>query len=175
MYSKSFLSLLILFLFSSYAVAQDKLDAFEIARKGTVENAKELLKNNPKAFNVVNDEGFSPLILACYRGNNNVAKFLIENNIEINSKSKMGTPLMAAIVKGNNEIAKLLIENKADINYADENGTTALIYSVQFGNKQILKLLLENSVDKTHKDNKGKTAFEYATFSKNDEIINLLK
>ncbi|TDP60368.1 ankyrin repeat domain-containing protein [Flavobacterium dankookense] len=175
MYSKSFLSLLILFLFSSYAVAQEKLDAFEIARKGTVDNAKELLKNNPKAFNVVNDEGFSPLILACYRGNNNVAKFLIENNYEINSKSKMGTPLMAAIVKGNNEIAKLLIENKVDVNAEDENGTTALIYSVQFGNKQILKLLLENNVDKTHKDNKGKTAFEYAVFSKNDEIINLLK
>ena len=82
---------------------------------------------------------------------------------------------MAAIVKGNNEIAKLLIEKKADINAFDTNGTTALIYTVQFQNPEILKLLVENKVDKSHKDNDGKTAFEHAVFAGNETIINLLK
>lgn len=175
MYSKSFLSLLILFLFSSFAVAQKKLDVFEIARNGTAQQAEEIIKTDAKAFNTKNENGFSPLILACYRGNNEVAKVLIENNCDLNVKSEMGTALMACIVKGNNEIAKLLIQKKVDINLTDEQGTTALIYAVQFNNKTILSLLLENKADKAHQDKDGKTAFEHAVFSGNEEIINLLK
>ena len=167
-----FLFLLLMF---NVTLAQEEAVVFDIARKGTVEQAKAILKANPNAFNTINADGYSPLILACYRGNNEVAKLLIENGSDINGNSKMGTPLMACVVKGNNEIAKLLIQKKANINIADANGTTALIYCVQFNNKTILSLLLENKVDKTHKDKDGKTAFEHAVFSGNEEIINLLK
>ncbi|PZO31230.1 MAG: ankyrin repeat domain-containing protein [Flavobacteriaceae bacterium] len=167
--------LFITFFYSLTSFAQEKLDVFEVARKGTAQQALEIIKTDEKAFNTTNNNGFTPLILACYRGNNEVAKVLIENNCDLNAKSEMGTPLMAAIVKGNNEIAKLLIEKKADINYADINGTTALIYAVQFQNIEILKLLIENNVNKLHKDNDGKTAFEHAVFSSNDAIIKLLK
>ncbi len=170
-------SLFFLFIFFAYnsSNGQETLDVFDIGRKGTIAQAKEKLKENPNAFNVINDEGYSPLLLACYRANNEVAKFLIDSKCDINGKSKFGTPLMACIVKNNNEIAKQLIENKVDLNVYDSNGTSALIYTVQFQNTFILKLLLQNKVDKTHKDNEGKTAFEYAVFSRNDEIINLLK
>lgn len=167
--------LLLFFCGFFHCFAQENLDVFDIARKGTIEQAKEKLKNNPNAFNVVNGEGYSPLLLASYRANNEVAKLLIESGSDINQKSNMGTPLMAAIVKGNNEIAKLLIQRSADVNATDSNGTSALIYSVQFQNIVTLKLLLENKVNKTHKDNEGKTAFEHAVFSGNEEIINLLK
>jgi len=162
-------------LITKLSFAQAALDVFDIARKGTVEQVKEALKTNPNAFNVVNNDGFSPLVLACYKGNNEVAKLLIASVSDINGNSKMGTALMAAIVKGNNEIAKLLIEKKADVNSADANGTSALIYAVQFQNIAILNLLIENKADKTHRDKQGKTAFEYAVFSQNEEIINTLK
>ena len=64
---------------------------------------------------------------------------------------------------------------KADLNLADKNGTTALIYAVQFQNKTVLANLIQNKADKNHKDKEGKTAFEYAVFAGNEEIINLLK
>jgi len=173
---KYFKTIVLLFLLCvNYCLAQEKLDVFDIARKGTIEQAKEVLKSNPNAFKTINADGFSPLVLACYRGNNEVAKFLVDIGCDINGNGKMGTPLMAAIVKGNNELAKLLINKKADINIFDENGTTALIYAVMFKNIEIIKLLLQNKVDKTHKDKSEKTAFEYAVFSGNEEIINLLK
>ena len=172
---KKSLLVLIVALMSNLIFSQETLNVFDIARKGTVEQAKEKFKDNPNSFNVVNDEGYSPLLLACYRSNNDVAKYLINIGSDINGKSKFGTPLMACIVKGNNEIASFLIQSKADINAADANGTTALIYAVQFQNTTILKLLMENKVDKNHKDQEGKTAFEYAVFSGNEEIINLLK
>lgn len=42
---------------------------FDIARSGTVAEVKEEIKKNPDIINQVNENGFSPLILACYRGN----------------------------------------------------------------------------------------------------------
>jgi len=148
---------------------------FDVARKGTVEEVKSIIKQNPDAINSVNEEGYSPLILACYRGNIEVVKFLIKEVKDINGNSSMGTPLMAAVVKGNKEIVQVLLENKAGPNFTDANGTTALIYAVQFNNSSIVKLLLDYKADRSKIDDKGKTAFEYAAFSNNEEIINLLK
>jgi ankyrin repeat protein len=172
---KPIITFILLFFLSNFSFAQEKLDVFDVARKGTVDQAKDLMKSNPQIFDVANKEGFSPLLLACYRNNNEVAKFIIENGGDINGNSNMGTPLMAAIVKGNNEIAQFLIKKKADLNLADKNGITALIYAVQFQNKTVLANLIQNKADKNHKDKEGKTAFEYAVFAGNEEIINLLK
>lgn len=172
---KHLFCLFISFLFINFSSAQEKLNIFDIARKGTVTQAKDLLKSNSKIFDSTNQEGFSPLLLACYRGNNDVAKLMIESGCNLNINSNMGTALMAAIVKGNNEIAQLLIEKKANVNLTDANGKSALIYAVQFQNKIVLKMLVQNNADKSHKDKEGKTAFEYAAFAGNEEIINLLK
>jgi len=171
---KLFFSILVISM-PSLSVGQQVMDVFEVARKGTVSQAEAIVKTNPKAFNVINENGFSPLILACYRGNNDVAKFIITQGADINAKSDMGSALMACIVKGNNEIAQFLIANKADLNLVDNQGTTALMYAVQFKNIAIIKLLLANNANKDLKDNKGKTAFEYAVFSNDEAIINLLK
>jgi ankyrin repeat protein len=170
-------SLLYLFLLLAINItfSQESLDVFDIARKGTLEQAKSILKTNPNAFKTVNKDGFSPLTLACYRGNNDMVKFLIETGCDINQKSSMGTALMAAVVKGNNELAQFLVLKNANINLTDQNGTSALMYAVMFKNKEIVMLLLQKKADKLLIDNKGKTAFEYAVFSGDEEIINLLK
>lgn len=172
---KKFTFLIVLNLLFHFSFSQEKMDVFDVARKGTIEQVKEILKTNPKAFNVINNDGYSPLTLACYRGNNEVAKLLIENGSDINGNSKMGTPLMASVVVKNNDIAEFLIAKNANINAANENGFTALIYAAQFSNDKILKLLLKHNANKNIKDKEGKTAFEYAVFIGNEEIINLLK
>ena len=166
---------LLLILANTLCFCQETTTVFDIARKGTLAQIKEIYKKNPKAVNSINKDGFSPLTLACYRENNEVAKFLIDKGSNINQKSSMGTPLMAAVVKGNMEMVNILLDKKADINGTDENGVTALIYAVQFRNVQAVKVLLQNKADKTKIDKQGKTAFEYAVFSGNEEIINLLK
>lgn len=169
---KYFQTIFFLFLFQ---VGFSQQDIFDIARKGTVEEVETAMIQNPDIINSVNGEGYSPLILASYRGNIEVAKFLIKNVKDINGSSPMGTPLMAAVVKGNKEIVVALLENNANPNLTDANGTTALIYAVQFNNEDIIKLLLNFKADKSKIDNNGKTAFEYAVFSGNEEIINLFK
>ncbi|HEX8015923.1 MAG TPA: ankyrin repeat domain-containing protein [Flavobacterium sp.] len=156
------------------STAQEK-NVFDIARSGTLTEIQNLNKSNPDLINSLNENKTSPLILACYRGNIEVAKFLIENVKNINYNSDMGTALMAATYKNQPQLVKLLLEKKANPNATDANGITALSLAVQFKNTELVKLLLEYKADKTIKDNQGKTAFEYAVFSQNEPIINLLK
>lgn len=168
---------LILFMtfFANLAFGQEAINVFDIARKGTVEQVKAVLKINQNAFHVLNEDGYSPLVLATYRGNNEVAKLLIDSGSYINVSTKMGTPLMAAIVKDNNEIAQLLLEKKADVNTTDANGTTALIYAVQFKNYDIARLLIKADADYITKDKKGNSALDYAILADDDKLIEILK
>lgn len=146
-----------------------------MARKGNLAQIEAIFKKNPKATFLIDENGFSPLILACYYNNYEAAKFLIEHKCNINLVSPMGTALMSAVVKGNIEITQLLLENKAEVNNTETKGTTALMYAAMFNNSELIKLLLIHNADKTKIDNKGKTAFEYAVLSGNEETINLLK
>jgi uncharacterized protein len=164
-----------LFCMSGIIAQETKKDIYDIARKGTVAEATALIASNPKLVLEANKDGFSALVLAIYRGNNEVAKLLVDKGSDINGNSDMGSPLMAAVVKGNNEMAKFLLEKKANPNLADANGITALIYAVQFQNMEVLELLLKNKANKAHQDKQGKTAFEHAAFSGNEKIINQLK
>lgn len=172
---KSLLLAGIFYLTFNFSYCQSTADVFDIGRKGTVDQVQEKLKENPNSFNVVNDDGYSPLLLACYRGNNDVAKYLIEAGSDINSKSKFGTALMACIVKANNEIAKLLIAKKADLNFADGNGMTALIYAINFKNYELVEALVKAKVDIDYKDSKNNSALDYAIQANDDKLIELLK
>lgn len=164
---------LILIIFTQTVFGQK--DVFTVSRSGSVSEMEVLYKQNPEIINQTNENGYSPLILACYRSNVPVVKFLLEKGADINKVSDMGTALMAATVKKNTEMVQLLLDKKADPNITDPNGTTALIYAVQFNAPDLIKLLLKYKADKNLKDKSGKTAFEYAVFAGNDTIINLLK
>ena len=159
---------------TSNCLAQQK-SIFDISRNGTLLEIEQLYKEDINCVNKINEHGFSPLILACYKGNSEVARFLIEKKSNLDYVSDEGTALMAAVVRGKNELAKSLLENGANPNLTNSEGTTALMYASQFKNVELVKLLLQYKADKTIVNNDQKTAFEFAVFSNNDEIINLLK
>lgn len=171
---KKYILILCLFLSCITVLAQEK-SIYDIARTGTVAEVKELMKKTPNIINQNNENGFSPLILACYRGNIEVAKFLIDNAKNINYKSQEGTALAGLSVKYNKELVEYLLKKKADPNIADSTGSTPLFWAVKFGNKELISLLLKYKADKSIKDKQGMTPFEYALQTNNQEIINLLK
>jgi ankyrin repeat protein len=150
-------------------------DVFAIARNGSVEEMKALFKKDVNCVNQVNDFGFSPLILASYRGNFEVAKYLITIVNDVNYQSPEGTAVMAAVMRNNTELIQLLIDKKANLDATSKTGVTALMLATQFKNIEIITLLLHHNADKLLKDKEGKTAFEYAVNTNNDAIIQLLK
>ena len=161
-------------LLSFFANGQEK-NIFDIARKGTLQEIQNAYKKNPNTINTLDDKKSSPLILACYRGNTDVAKFLAEKVKEVNYNSGMGTALMAAVMSGKNAIVEKLIQVKANLNLSDQGGKTALIYATFFNKNDVAKLLLQANADTKIKDIDGRIALDYATFNKNTELIILLQ
>jgi ankyrin repeat protein len=150
-------------------------NCFDVARKGSLSDIKSLFEKDKSIVNAIDDKGSSMLILACYRGNDEVANFLIDNKAELNYVSKNGTALMACVVKGEFELVDKLLLNGANIDLKDQNGMTALMLAVQFNNPEMVKKLVEEKANKELKCNQNKTAFEYAVEFNYEKIINLLK
>ncbi|RZJ73936.1 ankyrin repeat domain-containing protein [Flavobacterium sp.] len=167
--------LFVAFLVFSQIGYSQNADIFDLARTGSAEQAEKLLNQDQKLVNTTNTDGYTPLILACYRSNNAVAKLLLQKGANIDAISGMGTALMASVVKGNLEMAKHLIERKANPNLSDANGTTALLYSVMFKKHELASLLMKSGADANHKDNRGQSALDYAILSNDDKLIEILK
>jgi len=161
-----------LFVFS-FSFAQK--DVFAVAKNGSVEEMKLLFEKDANCVNEVDNNGFSPLILASYRGNFEVAKYLITIVKDVNYQSPEGTALMAAVMRNNMELIQLLIHKKANLDLTSKTGVTALMLAIQFKKIEVIQILLLNKANKLLKDNEGKTAFEYAVNTNNDTIIQLLK
>lgn len=148
---------------------------YDVARKGTLSEAKILISEKPNLVNTKNEQGFSPLLLAVYYSNEEVAKYLVESGAEVDENSSMGSPLMAAVVKNNLILAELLLKKGASVDATDANGTTSLIYAVTFQLKPMLELLLSYKPTISHQDDKGFSALDYAKKLNNKEIIQLLE
>lgn len=150
-------------------------DIFELARSGSVKEVKALMAINRDTINTIEHSGYSPLILACYRGNVEVAIYLAQHVKDVDGTSKMGTPLMAAVFKDQLVLVEILLEMKADPNIADPNGTTPLHYAIMNRNEALVKLLVDAHADVNVKDNRGNSALDYGHMTQNAVIINLLK
>jgi ankyrin repeat protein len=167
-----FLSVLIsCMLLSFHSSAQGIFDA---CRKGDTSAIKVMIKVNPDTVNCRNEGGFTPLIIAGYRGQMDVVKLLLKHKADVNAASGEGTVLMGACFKGNVELAALLIANRADVNGANDLGTTPLMYAILSQKIELIKLLLENGAEKDVRERSGKTALDYAVQSGNKEIIDLV-
>lgn len=150
-------------------------DIFMCILKGSVEEVMQTVKENADAVHQTTKEGITPLLLACQRGNIEVASYLLELAVDLDYVSEIGTALMVCATKGNDSIAKLLLDKKANPNIRDADGNTALIYAVQFKHIALVELLLSYHADLEIRDNLGKTAFEYAAFSNETALVDLLK
>lgn len=157
----------------SFSFAQK--DVFTVARNGTVNEMKMLFEKNANCINEVDKNEFSPLILASYRGNFEVAKYLITIVKDVNYQSPEGTALMAAVMRNDTELIHLLIEKNANLDLTSQTGVTALMLAIQLKKIEIIKILLQHKANILLKDNEGKTAFEYAVNTNDDKIIQLLK
>ena len=115
---------------------------------GDVSLLKLLLSNKLVDLNIIDQNGFTALMIAASNRRELVVKLLLANEqMDPNIANKNGeTALMVASVGGYEPVVKLLLSNKrVDPNITDKIGFTALRFAAEKSNEPVLKLLLANS------------------------------
>jgi ankyrin repeat protein len=108
-------TLLLFLLLQSNFFAQK---VFDLARSGTGQQMEKYLRKHPEALNLTSENGSTPLLLATYRGNYDVAVILLKAGADPNQCFKEGSPIYGVIFKANAPMLDLLIKNGADVNQA---------------------------------------------------------
>lgn len=109
-------------------------DLFYAIDNANVEDTKLLLKFGCDP-NVTNRKGWTPLMIAAFKGDIDMCKILIRSGSETNACNQNGTtPLMYAKefchAVGNFSICELLIAHGADPNFKDRFGRSAFDYAL---------------------------------------------
>lgn len=96
--------------------------------------------------NFVDEITNTPLIIACFRNSNAIAKLLLKSGSNVNACSASGyTPLMYACQNRNESMVKMLLEHGAKTGMINKNGWTARDISIQRGQTKIAELLASHS------------------------------
>jgi ankyrin repeat protein len=147
---------------------------FDYCREGNLKQAKLWLKKNPQSLNKPNDSGFSPLILAVYRGQDSLALWLINQGADPNYQSPEGTALMAAVYAKRMGIMQQLFAAGANPNLTNSLGITALMLAAQTEQPLAIEVLLNMGANPKQGNKAGKTAVDFARISNCLDCLKLL-
>ncbi|XP_039550217.1 ankyrin repeat and BTB/POZ domain-containing protein BTBD11-A [Pimephales promelas] len=133
-------------------------------RTDLVKQAVNLL--GPDGINSMSEQGMTPLMYACVRGDEAMVQMLLDAGADINSEvpsslhkhpsvypdTRQGTPLTFAVLHGHVPVVQLLLDARANaegaVQEATENYTeTPLQLASAAGNFELVSLLLERGAD----------------------------
>ena len=121
-----------------------ELDLFSAAAIGHLPEVEEYFAWDAKTIERFAKDGFTPLQLACYFGQAEVALYLIEKGADIHAVSKNGSTLQAihAAVAGRSAaIVRALLDAGAHVDAQQAGGFTPLLAAEQNGDAEIAALL----------------------------------
>jgi len=134
-----------------------------------------IIKKVANKVNNIDNQGWTPLTIACTKESIKIVKCLIKNGADINQADSHGEfPLIIACKKENEEIAKLLIENGVNMNVRNKAGETPLTIACASVCKPIILLLVKNGVDINMAGVQGTTPLIMACKNENPALVKYL-
>jgi len=122
-------------------------DIFNAIETGDLKEVERLINKDEVDVNQTNNNGETPLYVACHKNNLKIVKFLLENGANINKSNKDGaTVLFFACYRNNLEMVKLLLINKADVNQVSVWDHTPVCFACANNNLEILNYLLDTGL-----------------------------
>ena len=155
----------------------EDISLFEASAAGKFDVVAHLLYTHPDSVNDHAEDGFTPLGLASYFGQFEVARYLVLKGADVNLPSDNGFrvfPIHSAAAGSYNDIARMLIENGANVNVKQQAGATPLHSAAQNGNLELLILLLENGAETDVRMEGGKLPADLAMEKGFTEIAEIL-
>jgi len=155
----------------------ESITFFEATALGKKDIVDEALVENPNLIHDFSDDGFTPLGLASYFGNEDVARLLLLKGADPNVSSRNGYnvyPIHSAVAANYDMIAKMLIEAGANVNVVQMSGDTPLHSAAQNGNIELIIVLLEAGANVNAITEDGQTAADKASKNGFGEIARIL-
>ncbi|PDZ08795.1 hypothetical protein CON70_25760 [Bacillus pseudomycoides] len=113
-------------------------------KRRQLDTLRDLLEKDPEMLTWMTPLG-TWLHVAAAHGHLEIAEYLINHNIEIDTSEPDRNPLFAAIYGGHFEIVKLLVENNIDISikYSGDNmkDMDAYVFAIERGQAEIAEYL----------------------------------
>jgi ankyrin repeat protein len=155
----------------------DEISLFEAAAAGKFDVVAHLLYTQADSVNDYADDGFTPLGLACYFGQFEVARYLVLKGADVNLPSNNGFhvfPIHSAAAGNYTDIVRMLVANGANVNVKQQAGATPLHSAAQNGNLELLILLLEKGAATEARMEGGKLPADLAREKGFTEIAEIL-
>lgn len=131
----------LVFLFISVKIFALENTILSYVEQNDINGIKKVIREGGN-INVVDENLYTPLMIASKKGYFDIAKLLLDAKASINNQSKTGeTALILAASNHNRDIVRLLIDNGADVNIRDSSGNTALTIAARKGFPRISKML----------------------------------
>ncbi len=155
-----------------------RVGIFEACASGMNNMLRQILQQKPESVNIFSNDGFQALGYACFFGQTETARIMVEAGAEINSPSKnsfMVMPLHSAVANQNIEITRLLLNNDALVNAEQNGGFTALHSAAHNGQIEMVELLLNAGADPSLRNKDGFTPLDLAQNRNHISIVDLLR
>ena len=155
------------------------LDIFEATALGRLDRLKEHLRDTA-AINSRSKDGFTALHFACFFGQPEAARLLLESGAAADAIAANPThvmPLHSAATARNLEAARLLLERGAPsiVNARQQGGWVPIHAAAQNGDRPMVELLLKHRADPKLTNDDGKTPAMIAREKGHEKIATLLE
>ena len=164
------------------ASKKQALDIFEATALGRLDRVKECLRDtsaiHSHSIDSRSKDGFTALHFACFFGQPEAARLLIENGAPVDAVAANPTqvmPLHPAASARNLEAACLLLEHGAPVNARQQAGWVPIHAAAQNGDRPMVDLLLKYHADTKLANDAGKTPAMVAREKGHPEIAALLE
>jgi uncharacterized protein len=159
------------------AARKKALDIFEATSLGRRDRLKECVRD-AAAINSRSKDGFTALHFACFFGQPEAARVLIENGAAVDAVAAnpmQVMPLHSAASASNLEAARLLLEHGAPVNARQQAGWVPIHAAAQNGDRPMVELLLKHRADPTLANDDGKTPAMVAREKGHQGLASLLE
>jgi ankyrin repeat protein len=160
------------------------LDIFEATSLGHLDRLKQCIRDasaiDSRSIDSRSKDGFTALHFACFFGQPEAARLLIESGAAVDAVAANPTqvmPLHSAASARNLEAARLLLEHGAPgiVNARQQGGWVPIHAAAQSGDRSMVELLLKHRADPKLANDDGKTPAVVAREKGNEEIATLLE
>jgi len=149
----------------------------ELARTGTVDSMNVLLDKDPSSVNRLSERGVTPFVLACYRGNNDVAKLLAQRGADIRYCAAEGSALYGIIFKNNLEMLSFVLDQgvSPDDTCQFSQFGSPLHMAMSLKRYEMVDLLLSKNPNLKMPDQKGRTIKDLLLFYQDERLTTIFK